>query len=119
MDIDKSSTLFLNDLCSLPIIISDYDAMTASPRHTSRGTMEESASRDDSVATSDTASDTRPKQKWSTGFGDFADELWSRMTDGMKQKIREACVEVLKRTDGHSKEESMCWQNDDDARFLD
>ena len=114
-----SSTLFLNNLVSLPINISDYDAMNFSPHHTSGSTTQENASREHSVARSDTASDTISKQKWSTGFSDFADDLWSRMTAGMKQKLRDACVEVLKRTDGHSHEERMYWQYDDDARFLD
>lgn len=61
------------------------------------------------------------QQNWSTGFSDFADEMWAKMTQGMKQKLREACVEVLRKTgeaDG-SQAEHMSWQYDDDARFLD
>lgn len=60
-------------------------------------------------------------QNWTTGFSDFADEMWAKMTQGMKQKLREACVEVLRKTeeaDG-SQAECMSWQYDDDARFLD
>ena len=41
------------------------------------------------------------------------------MTANMKQKLREVCVEVLKRTDDANGEEKMFWQYDDDARFLD
>jgi hypothetical protein len=45
------------------------------------------------------------------------------MTQGMKQKLREACVEVLRKTeeaDGEQdRAECMSWQYDDDARFLD
>ena len=36
----------------------------------------------------------------------------------MKQKLREACVEVLKKTED-AEPEHMSWQYDDDARFLD
>lgn len=62
------------------------------------------------------------QQNWSTGFSDFADELWAKMTQGMKLKLREACVEVLKKTEdaaGPGETEHMSWQYDDDARFLD
>lgn len=56
---------------------------------------------------------------WNTGFSDFADEMWAKMTQGMKQKLREACVEVLKKTEDPESEKMMSWQYDDDARFLD
>jgi hypothetical protein len=49
--------------------------------------------------------------------------MWARMTQGMKQKLREACVEVLRKTEEGQAEgeraECMSWQYDDDARFLD
>lgn len=60
-------------------------------------------------------------QNWITGFSDFADEMFAKMTQSMKQKLREACVEVLRKTeeaDG-SQAECMSLQYDDDARFLD
>jgi hypothetical protein len=43
------------------------------------------------------------------------------MTQGMKEKLREACVEVLRKTeDGLAAgEERGSWLYDDDARFLD
>lgn len=41
------------------------------------------------------------------------------MTQGMKQKLREACVEVLKKTEEDERTEHLSWQYDDDARFLD
>jgi hypothetical protein len=59
------------------------------------------------------------QQNWTTGFSDFADEMWAKMTQGMKQKLREACVEVLRKTEGPEEEEQLSWQYDDDARFLD
>ena len=61
------------------------------------------------------------QQNWTTGFSDFADEMWSKMTQGMKQKLREACVEVLRKTEEAegTRAEHMSWQYDDDARFLD
>ena len=64
------------------------------------------------------------QQNWTTGFSDFADEMWAKMTQGMKQKLREACVEVLRKTEEEEAEGSRAecvssWQYDDDARFLD
>ena len=60
------------------------------------------------------------QQNWTTGFSDFADEMWAKMMQGMKQKLREACVEVLRKTEGAEEDsEHMSWQYDDDARFLD
>jgi len=61
------------------------------------------------------------QQNWTTGFSDFADEMWAKMTQGMKQKLREACVEVLRKTEEADRERAECmsWQYDDDARFLD
>jgi len=61
------------------------------------------------------------QQNWATGFSDFADEMWAKMTQGMKQKLREACVEVLKKTEDSDggQTEHLSWQYDDDARFLD
>jgi hypothetical protein len=59
------------------------------------------------------------QQNWPTGFSDFADEMWAKMTQGMKQKLREACVEVLRKTEEVEEGEHMSWQYDDDARFLD
>lgn len=60
------------------------------------------------------------QQNWSTGFSDFADEMWAKMTQGMRQKLRETCVEVLRKTEADgSQAECMSWQYDDDARFLD
>ena len=113
------STL-LNDLVSLPIIISDYDAINSNKRRASEATTgEDSRSACITTATDDAVSSTASHQKWNTGFSDFADDLWSRMTTGMKQKLREACVEVLKRTDDNTHEESTSWQFDDDARLLD
>ena len=59
------------------------------------------------------------QQNWTTGFSDFADEMWAKMTQGMKQKLCEACVEVLRKTEEAEEGEHMSWQYDDDARFLD
>lgn len=112
------------DFIGLPIIISDYDALTqsnntspsqshpASPQH-DRQTSTSSASTTVSSAVSYTS-----QQNWSTGFADFTDELWAKMTKSMKTKIREACVEVLKKTEDQETEE-MSWRYDEDARFLD
>ena len=41
------------------------------------------------------------------------------MTASMKQKLRDACVEVLRKTEDTEKDGRMSWEYDDDARFLD
>jgi len=119
---------FVIDFVGLPIIISDYDALTNSPTSTpsSNGSIDnaQTTSRQSTLSSttvsqaysSGTAS--AMQQNWSTGFSDFADDLWAKMTQGMKQKLREACVEVLKKTE-EAEPEHMEWQYDDDARFLD
>ena len=115
---EDKSKLFLNDLVSLPIIISDYDAIEANKSQTSPLVETTENSKANSEA-SDTASSYASSQSWTTGFTDFADEIWKRMTSGMKLKLREACVEVLRRTDDASEDEKIRWQYDNDARFLD
>ena len=121
---------FVIDFVGLPIIISDYDALTSisipTPTPDSNGstdTAQISSGRSTTPSTevsrtysNDTVS--AMQQNWSTGFSDFADDLWSKMMQGMKQKLREACVEVLKKTED-AEPEHMSWQYDDDARFLD
>jgi hypothetical protein len=121
---------FVIDFVGLPIIISDYDALTSTSSPTSTPTCNSSTdtaqpsskqSNTNSTAVSQTYSNgtvSAVQQNWSTGFSDFADDLWAKMTQGMKQKLREACVEVLKKTED-TKPEHMSWQYDDDARFLD
>ena len=114
-----NSTILLNDFVSLPIIISDYDAMNENMTGARAPDAKENLSRESSIAPSDAASSIYSQQKWSTGFSEFADDLWSHMTTGMRQKLREACVEVLKRTEGLSEDGRKDWEFDDDARLLD
>lgn len=108
-----SQATLLKDFVGLPIIVSDYDALTTNNNNTSSGTLQ----HDRHVSTSSTST-TASEQNWSTGFSDFADDLWAKMTTGMKKKLREACVEVLRKTE-EVEMEGMSWQYDDDARFLD
>lgn len=113
-----SQIVILNDFVSLPIIISDYDAIAENKRRASGATSP-------IIAASETKATSPPNtpshQQWGTGFTAYTDELWERMTFGMKQKLREACVDVLKRTDDANESQAtrMSWQYDDDARFLD
>ncbi|KAK5129386.1 hypothetical protein LTR08_003546 [Meristemomyces frigidus] len=104
---------------NLPIIISDYDAILAA-KNTSLE-RKPSATESNIAPASSTSSTTNSpvEQNVTLGFADFADELWSRMTHGMKTKLREACVEVLKRTEDNDEEEKTAWVWDEDARFLD
>ena len=116
----KDSTLLLNDFVSLPIIISDYDATIANKRRQSSSISEKSSTNADTTETSEARPSPAPKAKWNTGFSEFADDLWSRMTGSMKQKLREACVEVLKRTDDSKEAQEDRWgDHDDHARLLD
>ena len=124
-----TSHIFVNEFDGLPIIISDFDALAndnASPQpsqSTSPTPQERQSSPSPAVSHAySTAGTASPmQQNWATGFSDFADEMWAKMTQGMKQKLREACVEVLKKTEEAegSQAEHMGWQYDDDARFLD
>jgi len=118
---------FVIDFVGLPIIISDYDALTApAPSSSSSIDTTQPSSSGQSTSTSTTVSlayssgtASALQQNWSTGFSEFADDLWAKMTQGMKQKLRGACVEVLKKTEEAEPEHMSSWQYDDDARFLD
>lgn len=123
-----------NDFVSLPIIVSDYDALIdskpASTKKPSRPRVDvqsnltslssspsPSPSLDPSPSNKDNS--LASQQNWSTGFNDFVDSLWSHMTNGMKSKLREACVEVLRRTEDPNDEEKLWGVWDEDARMLD
>ena len=116
MDATKDSTIFLNDCVYLPIIISDYDAERRESSSTAQTKGENSAESPSSDSIPQTE-----KAKWTTGFSEVADELWNRMNRRMKQKLREACVEVLKRTDEPLMSEvADRWGGyDDNTRLLD
>lgn len=128
----SSAPTFVNDFVGLPIIISDFDALTNNstasevPSQTPATQSAASSpttyqpSTSSSVATAySSGTVSAAQQNWNTGFADFADELWAKMTQGMKQKLRDACVEVLRKTEDVESTEHMSWQYDDDARFLD
>ncbi|KAI6887396.1 hypothetical protein KC363_g2945 [Hortaea werneckii] len=118
----------VNDFVSLPIIVSDYDALLvkstphSKPKPTRpRVDVQSSLTSSPSMNASPTDKGTglASQQNWSTGFNDFVDGLWSHMTNGMKSKLREACVEVLRRTEDPSEEEKLWGVWDEDARMLD
>ncbi|GAB1728885.1 hypothetical protein NU195Hw_g8896t1 [Hortaea werneckii] len=118
-----------NDFVSLPIIVSDYDALIDSkplsktkplrPRVDVQSPSTSSTSPSLNPSPSDKGNSLASQQNWSTGFNDFVDSLWSHMTNGMKSKLREACVEVLRRTEDPSEEEKLWGVWDEDARMLD
>lgn len=115
--------ILIHDFVGLPIIVSDFDALTSSPAtsNTNPNTNDTAQPAPPTIrqpSTFSTTGSTATQQNWSTGFSDFADELWAKMTQSMKQKLRDACVEVLRKTE-ESQPEHMSWQHDDDARFLD
>jgi hypothetical protein len=121
--------ILINDFVGLPIIISDFDALPNTNNNTSSQQQTQPPTTPTSGQSSTARSINQPystsgtvsamQQNWTTGFSDFADEMWAKMTQGMKQKLREACVEVLRKTEGPEEEEQLSWQYDDDARFLD
>ncbi|KAM0714945.1 hypothetical protein Q7P37_009410 [Cladosporium fusiforme] len=120
-----TSHTLVNDFVGLPIIVSDFDALTnksaSSDSNSNPNPNQTEQPATPTLRQPSTASitnDAAMQQNWSTGFSDFADELWAKMTQGMKQKLRDACVEVLKKTE-ETEPEHMSWQYDDDARFLD
>ncbi|KAK4545638.1 hypothetical protein LTR36_002591 [Oleoguttula mirabilis] len=128
-----------HEFVHLPIIISDYDAILLEPSspsspssplsstaHSTTGRTSPTPNVNINTTTSSTPSSSATcspiHQNSSSGFTEFADDLWSRMTYGMKQKLRAACVEVLRRTDDNDareEEEKGGWAYDEDARFLD
>ncbi|KAI7296930.1 hypothetical protein KC352_g25 [Hortaea werneckii] len=90
-----------NDFVSLPIIVSDYDALLVKstphsktkptrPRVDVQSSSASSPSPSINASPSDKGSSLASEQNWSTGFNDFVDGLWSHMTNGMKSKLREA-----------------------------
>ncbi len=104
----------LNDCITLPITISDWDAP-----NTQIHSSPETAEREIAQANKHQASASTYSQfSWKTGFSDYVDDLWKAMTEEMKRKLREACVEVLRRTD-EAGDERIFEQVDDDARLLD
>jgi hypothetical protein len=125
----ETTHILINDFVGLPIIISDFDALPNTNNNTSSQQQTQPPTTPTSGQSSTARSINQPystsgtvsamQQNWTTGFSDFADEMWAKMTQGMKQKLREACVEVLRKTEGPEEEEQLSWQYDDDARFLD
>jgi hypothetical protein len=95
--------ILINDFVGLPIIISDFDALpsnndTSSP-FSSQPAQQLPTPTSGQLSTAPSISQaysnntvSAMQQNWTTGFSDFADEMWAKMTQGMKQKLREACV---------------------------
>jgi len=110
----------LNDFVSLPIIISDWDAQsTDSESSTSVPSSTAQTKRRDSSQSFRNPLSFSARTRWSTGFGYYIDDIFGRMTEGMKQKVREACVEVLRRTDARVDNEAAFGAAfDEDARLL-
>ncbi|KXT07406.1 hypothetical protein AC578_411 [Pseudocercospora eumusae] len=67
------------------------------------------------------ASEARTDKMFIDEIADAAEDIWSRLSSAMKSKVREACQEVLRRTDEHSsrQQDDFSFDYDDDARFLD
>ncbi|CAK3997589.1 Hypothetical predicted protein [Lecanosticta acicola] len=115
------NSLLPNDFTSLPIIISDYDAIAETRKHIQLPTAGIERSHNAASPTTSSSSNTdRDKDAdKQTGFSESVEEIWARISDATKRKIREAAIEVLRRTEQSRIDEKMAFQYDDDARFLD
>lgn len=106
-----------HDFISLPIVICDYDAICESKKIVRVPTAEIERSR--SNASNGSRDDSKEPEKLA-GFTESVEDIWNRISDATKQKIREACMEVLRRTEQSRSDDQMTsFQYDDDARFLD
>ncbi|KXT09469.1 hypothetical protein AC579_8669 [Pseudocercospora musae] len=67
------------------------------------------------------ASEARTDKMFIDEITDAAEDIWGRLSSAMKTKVREACQEVLRRTDDHPSRQQgdFSFDYDDDARFLD
>jgi cell pole-organizing protein PopZ len=99
------------DFLGLPIIIIDYEALCTAKQSTRTPTEMATRSRAASAALNEKSAQ--------MGFADAIDELWDQMSSAMRNKVREACYEVLRRTDGSKDVVGRDFDNDNDARFLD
>jgi hypothetical protein len=93
------------DFLGLPIIIIDYEALCTT-NQTIRAT------------TTPAGKLALHEDRAQMGIAEAIDELWDQMSSAMRNKVREACYEMLRRTDG-SKEVGRDFDYDNDARFLD
>lgn len=105
--------ILAKDFVSLPIIITDWDTITEAKSHIK--TPKEEIARSHTVSRMATGSKQEPGLP---AFKESTEEIWNRISDTTKSKIREAALEVLRRTD-ECQNEKMTFQYDDDARFLD
>ncbi|KJY01561.1 hypothetical protein TI39_contig287g00029 [Zymoseptoria brevis] len=103
----------LQQFIGLPIILVDYEALCLT-KQASR-TPTEAMTRSHTPSAAAVALNGKTVQ---IGLADSIDDLWDQMTSAMRAKVREACYEVLRRTDG-PKEIGHDFDYDNDARFLD
>lgn len=102
------------DFVSLPIIITDWDALTEAKSHIKTPT--EEIARSHTISQMAKASSKQQVDK--PALKESAEQIWNRISDSTKSKIRDAALEVLRRTD-ECQNEKTTFQYDDDARFLD
>lgn len=116
---DQECVYHLGAHLCLPIIVSNWDEPAARKRRPSDTPSSEKHEKpsDDSRSCSISGSSTTTT-KWITGFSDYVDGVWRSMTGEMRRKVRDACVEVLRRTDDEELE-NVFRNCDEDARFLD
>ena len=103
----RQMDILSKDFVSLPIIVTDWDAMNDAKSHVQSPVREIERSR----TTSKIAHE--PEKP---ALNESFEEIWGRISSTTKAKIREAAMEVLRRTDTSEK---LSFQYDDDARFLD
>lgn len=96
--------------CFPVVIASDWDASNLS-----HGSLYH---RENANATTRLYSTPRANLQWDTGFDVFVDQIWERLSASVKNTIRGACLEVLKRTNDDGKKTERTW-DDNDAHMLD
>ncbi|KAI5370725.1 hypothetical protein Slin15195_G015980 [Septoria linicola] len=117
------------DLCSLPIIF-PCGTQTASHAGANSNTLAETAIRGASHTvslmsspTTDSVREENDPPALADTILDAAEDVLQRfatsVSSSVTSKIREVCVEVLKRTEDSSRHTREAFTYDDDARFLD
>ncbi|GAB7364927.1 hypothetical protein MBLNU230_g5715t1 [Neophaeotheca triangularis] len=115
---------FPEHFLGLPIIITDDDAIsTRSTNTTTSASPQQTSPQQASTPASSQSSSSTSSQTWQADLTTLADGLWNAITNTVKQKLRAACAEVLRRTDDPEGREWKVgggkWGLDEDARFLD
>lgn len=106
------------EFVSLPIVVTDYDKLQQSESGGNTPSKEIQSTSARPASASEAQEDDKV---FIDEITDAAEDVWKRLSTAMKTKVREACIEVLRRTDDTNSSEKPHddFEYDDDARFLD